>query len=212
MVACGRVQGEPEVSKQSRTVNIEDGERSARLDGLEVRVSSAGVGAGNSLENVVLRLREAGLAAGKILRQSRRMHGHKDQRKNQRGERTLHRVPPKSEVFDFAELAVADVVDEAADDHGPGNPGMGAELLHMVADVFFELMEGVEEGGGNGGGSRAILDSGAQVLFAGVHEAAIRMVDDHEFLGPEQMMRYHKRAQRVIRDDPAGIADDVRIP
>src|SRR5438552_2720759 len=37
------------------------------------------------------------------------------------------------------------------------------------------------------------------------------MVDDHEFLGPEQMMRYHKGAQRVIRDDPAGIADDAHI-
>src|SRR5439155_6512898 len=66
-------------------------------------------------------------------------------------------------------------------------------------------------GGSDGGGSRAILDSGAQVLFAGVHESAIRMVDDHEFLGPEQMMRYHKGAQRVIRDYSAGIADDVRI-
>src|SRR5439155_14019899 len=66
-------------------------------------------------------------------------------------------------------------------------------------------------GGSDGGCSRAILDASAQVLLVGVHEAAIRMVDDHEFPGPEQMMRYHKGAQRVIRDDSAGIADDVRI-
>ena len=88
---------------------------------------------------------------------------------------------------------------------------MSAELLQLVADIFLDVLKGVEKGRGDGGGSRAILDPGAQVLFAGVHEAAIRMVDDHEFLGPEQMMRYHKRAQRVIRDDSAGIADDVRI-
>src|SRR5690349_10869436 len=37
------------------------------------------------------------------------------------------------------------------------------------------------------------------------------MVDDHEFFGPEQIMRYHQGAQRVIRDDSAGIANDMGI-
>src|SRR5438132_9376946 len=158
MVRRGRIQGEPDVRKQSWTVNVEDGERSTGLDGPEVRVSPAGVGAGDAFENVVLRLREAGLPAGEILRQSGRIHGCNDQRQNQNCEKTLHRVPPESEVFDFPELAAADVVDEAADGHGPGNPGMSTELLQLVADILFHVLEGVEEGGGDGGGSSAILD------------------------------------------------------
>jgi hypothetical protein len=46
---------------------------------------------------------------------------------------------------------------------------MGAELLQLVADIFFDVLEGVEESGSNSGRSGAILDSGAQVLLAGVH-------------------------------------------
>jgi len=57
-----------------------------------------------------------------------------------------------------------------------------------VADIFIDVLEGVEEGGRNSGHSGAILDSGTQVLFAGVHQAAIGVIDDHDFLSAEQIV------------------------
>ena len=109
------------------------------------------------------------------------------------------------------EKATRDVVDEAADGYSLGNPGMGVELLQLVADIFFDVLEGVEEGWSNCGGSGEILDSGAQIMFAGVHQSAIGVIDDHNFLGAEQIVRYEEGAQRVVRNDAAGIADDVRV-
>jgi hypothetical protein len=91
----------------------------------------------------------------------------------------------RSRVFDFAETPAGDVVDEAADSDTFGNPGMGAELLQLVADIFFDVLEGVEEGGSNGSGPGAILDSGAQILFARIHQSAVSVIDHHEFLGAE---------------------------
>lgn len=91
----------------------------------------------------------------------------------------------KSEVFDFTEAAGSYVVDEAADGYGLRYPWMGAELLELVADVFVDVLEGEEERGSDGGGAGAVLDAGAEILLAGVHEAAVGVVDDHELLGAE---------------------------
>src|SRR5260370_24052078 len=53
----------------------------------------------------------------------------------------------ESGVLDFTEMAAGNVVDKAAYGEGLGNPGMGAELLQLVADIFFDVLERVEEGG-----------------------------------------------------------------
>src|SRR2546428_13893961 len=82
------------------------------------------------------------------------MHDCEEQRQNQSREKSLHRVPPKSEVLDFAKPPATDVIDEAANGHSPGNPGMSAELLQLVADILFDVLEGVEEGGGDSGGGQ----------------------------------------------------------
>jgi len=94
----------------------------------------------------------------------------------------------RSGAFDFTETSTGDVVDEAADSDTLGNPGMGTKLLQLVTNIFFDVLEGVEEGGSNSGLSGAILDSGAQVLLAGVHQAAIGVIDDHDFLSAEQIV------------------------
>ena len=119
--------------------------------------------------------------------------------------------PRVSRVLDFAEAPVGHVVDEAAHGDFFGDPGMGAQLLELVTDVFFDVLEGVEEGRSDGGGSGAVLDLRAQILFGRVHQAAIGVVDDHDFLGAQQVMRDHQGAQGIVGDDAAGIADDVRI-
>jgi hypothetical protein len=88
---------------------------------------------------------------------------------------------------------------------------MGAELLQLVADIFVYVLEGVEEGGSDGGGSGAILDSGAQILLGGVHQSTISVIDDHEFLGAQQIVRDDQGAQGIVGDDAAGVADDVGV-
>src|SRR5260370_20307982 len=112
----------------------------------------------------------------------------------------------RSGVLDFTEMAAGNVVDKAADGEGLGNPGMGADLLQLVADIFFDVLERVAEGWGGRLGPGAVLDSGAQVLLGGVHQAAIGMVDDHEFLGAQPVMRHHQGPGSVIRQHATGIA------
>ena len=50
-----------------------------------------------------------------------------------------------------------------------------------------------------------------KAVLGGVHQSAIGVIDDHEFLGAEQMMRDEQGAQRVVRDDAAGVADNVGV-
>ena len=88
---------------------------------------------------------------------------------------------------------------------------MGAQLLQLVADIFFDVLEGVEKRGSNSGRPGASLDSGAQVLLAGAHQSAIGVIDNHDFLSAEQIVRYDQRPQTVLRNDASGIADDVRV-
>ena len=97
-----------------------------------------------------------------------------------------------TELRNIAETSIGDVVDEATDGDTLGNPGMGAEFLHLVADIFFNVLEGMERGRGDSGGSGPRPDSGAQTLLAGVHQSAIGVIDDHDFLGAKQKMRYQQ--------------------
>ena len=90
-----------------------------------------------------------------------------------------------SNILDFTEQTAGHVVDEATGVNRLGNPGMGAKLLQLFAHIFFDVLEGVEEGWSNDGGSGAILNSRAQILFAGVHQTAIGVIDHHNFLGAQ---------------------------
>src|SRR2546425_13063918 len=116
------------------------------------------------------------------------MHDCEEQRQNQSREKSLHRVPPKSEVLDFAKPPATDVIDEAANGHSPGNPGMSAELLQLVADILFDVLEGVEEGGGDSGGFSAVLDFWGPMLLPSVEQSANSVVVHHLFLFFSQML------------------------
>src|ERR1700677_5172803 len=80
-----------------------------------------------------------------------------------------------SGVLDFAEEAAGDVVDETADGDGLRNPGMRAEFLQLMADVFFHVLKSVEKGGRSGGGPGGFLDAGAQIVLARLHQSAVGM-------------------------------------
>ena len=80
---------------------------------------------------------------------------------------------------------------------------MSAQLLQLMAHVFVNILEGVKTRRGDGRGSGAVFDAAAKVLFGGVHQAAVGVVDDHEFLGAQLAMRggAQQGAQAVIGDD-----------
>ena len=88
---------------------------------------------------------------------------------------------------------------------------MGSEFLELVANIFVDVLESVEEGRGNGGSAGAILDTRAKVLLSGLHEAAIGVIDDHELLGSEEVVRDQEGAERIVGNDATGVADDVRV-
>src|SRR5690242_1863830 len=44
-----------------------------------------------------------------------------------------------------------------------------------------------------------------------MHKTTVRVVDDHELLSAEQMVRDDQGPQRVVGNDAPGIADDVRV-
>ena len=77
---------------------------------------------------------------------------------------------------------------------------MGTERLQLCADIFVDVLKSVESGEIGIGASGAILDSVAQVLLTGEHQSAIGVIDDHDFLGVQQTVRYHQRAQSVFRE------------
>src|SRR5438034_5134721 len=89
---------------------------------------------------------------------------------------------------------------------------MRSQFLQLMLHVFFDVLESVEKGRRDGGGASAVLDARAQLLLGGVHQAAVGVVDDHEFLGFQQVVGDKQRAQGVVGDDASRVANDVRVP
>jgi len=88
---------------------------------------------------------------------------------------------------------------------------MRAKLLQLMANIFVDVLKSVEKCGRDGCGPSAILDSVAQILLGGVHQAAIGVVDDHELPSVQQVMRYDEGAKSVFGDDAAGVANNVGV-
>ena len=65
---------------------------------------------------------------------------------------------------------------------------MGAQLLQLLPDIIFDVLECVEKSRCNRRGARSVLDTSAQVLLIRVHEAAVRVIDDHELLRAQQIV------------------------
>src|SRR5580704_8944139 len=90
-------------------------------------------------------------------------------------------------TLDFAEKASRDVVDETPDGHFLRNPRMRPEFLKLVPDILFDVLEGVEKSGNNHCGSRPALNGGSQLFLGGLLQSAIRVINDHDFFGAQQI-------------------------
>jgi hypothetical protein len=88
---------------------------------------------------------------------------------------------------------------------------MGPQLLDLVANVLVNVLEGVEERRSDRRCSRSILDPVAQILFGGVRQPAIGMIDDHEFPGFQQIVGDDERTKSVFSDDTACISNNVGV-
>jgi thiol-disulfide isomerase/thioredoxin len=83
--------------------------------------------------------------------------------------------------------------------------------LHLLADVRFQIVEGMEVRGFGRGRSHLFGQPRLQFVFAHFQQAAVGVVDDDEFLRVEQVMGDDQRAQGVVGGDAAGVADHVRV-
>jgi len=88
---------------------------------------------------------------------------------------------------------------------------MRAELLQLVPDIFFNVLEGIEKRRRDSRSPCAILNSFPQILFGGEHQSAIGVIDDHELSSVEQVVRHDQRTQSIFGNDSAGVANDVRV-
>jgi len=88
---------------------------------------------------------------------------------------------------------------------------MRAQLLQLMTDILVDVLEGVKERGRDGCGSRAILDSVAQILFGGKHQTAVCVVDDHELLGVQKVVGDDQGTQSIFRDDTTSVSNDVGV-
>src|SRR4029077_16318474 len=95
-------------------------------------------------------------------------------------------------ILNFAKQTAGYVVDEATDPDRFRNPGVGAKFLQLMADIFINVLEGVEERGSDSRGPGPVLDSGAQIVLGGQHQTTISVIDDHKFLGAEEIVRNHE--------------------
>src|SRR5581483_5013934 len=116
-----------------------------------------------------------------------------------------------SGFFHFAQQTASHVVDKTAGHDLLRNPRVRPQLLQLVADILFDIPEGIEKGRRDGCGSGGVLDARSQILFGGAHQSAIRVVDNHEFFGAQQVVRNEQRTQAVVSNDASRVADDVRV-
>jgi len=111
----------------------------------------------------------------------------------------------------LSERAGLYVVNEAADWNVPGNPRVRFHAPNLLAEVFFEIIEGMKVGGCTEVGSHFFGELFLEFGLAHFEQAAIGVIDDDELLGVEQVMGNDQRAQGIFCGDAAGIADHVRV-
>lgn len=113
--------------------------------------------------------------------------------------------------FHFIQLASLHVVYETAHRDVLRNPRVVVYLPHLLADVFFKVIEAVEMSRLAGDRAHLLGEALSQLVFLNLQESAVGVVDDDELLCVEQVMRDEQRPDRVVRRDTTRVADHVSI-
>ena len=88
---------------------------------------------------------------------------------------------------------------------------MGFHALYLLPDILLQIIKGMEVRRRAKRRSHLVGQLFLQLIFFHFQQAAIRMVDDDELLGVEQVMGNNQRPYGVLSGNPARIADHVRI-
>src|SRR5919198_4989897 len=109
----------------------------------------------------------------------------------------------------FAQLSALDLVDEPT--HGVllRDERAGFDPRDRLPDVLLQVVERLRRPLGLDSGF--LLHLAAELVVAEGEHAAVGVVDQHDLLGSEEALRDCQRADLVIGDYSAGVADHMRV-
>ena len=110
---------------------------------------------------------------------------------------------------DLHQAAGGQVQDEAAHGIGAGDERRGLDAGDRLAHAVGQVGEGPRRPGRPRAGLS--LQGGAQLLVGEGEHAAAGVVDEEDLLGAQQVLADRQGADRVLGDQAAGVADDVRL-
>src|SRR5690606_11176321 len=114
----------------------------------------------------------------------------------------------RSGGVDLPQQTALDVEDETTHVAGVQQERRGPHPLHRLPDVLVDVPEGLH------GPGRALADLHLQVvpeLLGDGLQTAVRVVDQHHAARTQSALADGQRADHVVRDDPAGVADGVAV-
>jgi len=82
---------------------------------------------------------------------------------------------------------------------------------HLLPDIFFQVVEGVEMDRRTGWCSHLLGEFFLEFIFAHFQQPTVSVVDDDELLRVEQVVRDDERAKSIVSGNPSGVADHVGI-
>src|SRR5919199_5368511 len=120
-----------------------------------------------------------------------------------------HGAAPGVRSGDLPQPAGLDLVDEPADRVLLRDERARLDPVDRLAHVLLEVLEGLGRPGRLD--SRVLLDLTPELVVVEGQHAAVRVMDQDDFLGAEQPLGDRQRADLVVRHDPAGVPDHVSV-
>ena len=111
--------------------------------------------------------------------------------------------------LDLAQAVGVDVVDEAAHRVAVGEEGGAADAQDRLAHVGVDVGEGLDRERRRDPGR--LLQLGAEAVVGDLLHAAVGVVDQHHLARAQPPLRDRQRADHVVGDDAAGVAQHVRL-
>src|SRR5208337_3372603 len=103
------------------------------------------------------------------------------------------------------------VVDKSTDGYILWNPRVRLDALDLAAHVAGQIAEGMKVTRSECRGPPFAFQPFEQIGVLERLHPAVGVIDDHELLGAQQVVRNQQRTHRILSDDSAGVADDMSV-